>query len=167
MNYRQIYKHCYGEIPADKDGRSYEIHHIDGNHNNNHPANLQALSIQEHFDIHWKQGDYGACFLISVQMKRTPEEISELSRLTQLKNIKNGTHIFLDSEFKRRNALGEKNSQYGSFWITNGEKNIKLYGEEIPFGFRKGRTILWDNYRPKDKKTGRFKKFKKMLDKQV
>lgn len=32
--YRRIYEQHYGPIPKDEQGRSYEIHHIDGNHNN-------------------------------------------------------------------------------------------------------------------------------------
>lgn len=42
----------------------------------------------------------------------------------------------LDNSSRR----GEKNSQYGSFWVTNGEKNIKLKaGEEVPNGYMRGR----------------------------
>ena len=35
MNYRKIWETHNGEIPKDTDGRSFEIHHIDGNRNNN------------------------------------------------------------------------------------------------------------------------------------
>ena len=40
------------------------------------------------------------------------------------------------------NSKGEKHSQYGSYWITNGEINIKKKknDNEIPKGFYKGRT---------------------------
>ena len=41
-NYRKIYEQHYGPIPKDTDGRSYEIHHIDGNHNNNDINNLRV-----------------------------------------------------------------------------------------------------------------------------
>ena len=64
-SYRKIYKQYYGEIPVDADGRSFEIHHIDGDHSNNNPLNLKAVSIQEHYDIHYSQGDWYACLLIS------------------------------------------------------------------------------------------------------
>jgi len=52
-NYRKIYEQYYGPIPRDEQGRSYEIHHIDGNHSNNDPTNLKCVSIQEHYDIHY------------------------------------------------------------------------------------------------------------------
>ena len=56
-NYRKIYESHYGKIPKDKDGRSYQIHHIDGNHNNNHNTNLKSLTEKEHYEIHITQGE--------------------------------------------------------------------------------------------------------------
>jgi hypothetical protein len=56
INYRKIYEKIKGPIP-----KGYEIHHIDGNHNNNDIDNLKCVSIQEHYEIHKKQGDWGAC----------------------------------------------------------------------------------------------------------
>lgn len=40
--YRKIYENHFGPIPKDKDGRSYEIHHIDGNRKNNEISNLKC-----------------------------------------------------------------------------------------------------------------------------
>lgn len=38
---------------------------------------------------------------------------------------------------------GEKNSQYGSMWITNGDKNIKIKKSgQIPSGWRCGRSLV-------------------------
>ena len=62
-NYRKIYENHYGPIPKEENGRSYEIHHLDGNHHNNDPKNLKAVRIQEHYDIHYSQGDWSACLL--------------------------------------------------------------------------------------------------------
>jgi len=36
---------------------------------------------------------------------------------------------------------GDKNSQFGSFWITNGLENKKTRSEDIPNGWRKGRVL--------------------------
>ena len=102
-NYRKIYEQHYGPIPKDQDGRSYEIHHIDGDHTNNSPANLKAVTIQEHFDIHWAQGDYGACyFMISQRMNRTPEEIAIVASKQQRARVANGTHHLLGGEIQRK-----------------------------------------------------------------
>lgn len=64
-NYRKLYKSVFGEIPKDDLGRSYEIHHIDGNHNNNSIENLLCVSIEEHYNIHLSQGDFAAANLIA------------------------------------------------------------------------------------------------------
>jgi hypothetical protein len=69
QNYRKIWMDHFGEIPIDSDGRTYDIHHIDGNKNNNQIQNLIAVSIKEHFDIHHKQGDFEACKAISLRMQ--------------------------------------------------------------------------------------------------
>lgn len=60
--YRKIYEQTFGPIPVDSSGRTYEIHHIDGNHLNNDIENLKAMTIQEHYDIHNAQGDFGGLF---------------------------------------------------------------------------------------------------------
>ena len=143
-NYRRIYESHHGPIPKDQTGRKYEIHHIDGNRQNNHIENLKCVSIQEHYDIHFAQGDYGACFKLATRMKLSPEKISEIARLTVTKRNKdkvrdgshnllrqpdgssvgkestrkrlaNGTHPFLNSTIQRQNSL--KN-------ITNGTNNF-------------------------------------------
>jgi hypothetical protein len=46
------------------------------------------------------------------------------------------------SKVMRYSQTGKKNSQFGTMWITDGVCNRKiLRGEEIPTGFRKGRTL--------------------------
>lgn len=38
--------------------------------------------------------------------------------------------------------LGNKNSQYGSMWITDGASNKKIHkGDDIPTGWKKGRVL--------------------------
>jgi hypothetical protein len=79
MNYRRLFElHHNRKIKKEPNGRSYEIHHIDGDHYNNEPSNWLECTIQEHYDIHFSQGDYGACRKISKRMKLTPEENSAL-----------------------------------------------------------------------------------------
>jgi len=96
-DYRRIYEQYHGPIPKDKNGRTYEIHHIDGNRNNNNLNNLKAVSIKEHYDIHYSQGDWGACLLITRAMKILPEEKSRLGQLENQKRIIEGRHIFVNS----------------------------------------------------------------------
>jgi hypothetical protein len=67
--HRGVWMKHNGKIPIDEQGRSYEIHHVDSNPNNNSIDNLICVSIQEHFKIHFNQGDWGACSLILERMK--------------------------------------------------------------------------------------------------
>ena len=97
-SYRKIWESHNGPIPKDTEGRSYEIHHIDGNHNNDAIENLRLVTIQEHYDIHFEQGDYGACLAIIMRMN-VPVELSKklqsnLSRKVALRRIAEGTHNF-------------------------------------------------------------------------
>lgn len=55
MNYRKIWEDVNGPIPTDEFGRSYEIHHKDGNRKNNCLSNLICVSLEEHYEIHSKQ----------------------------------------------------------------------------------------------------------------
>lgn len=137
-NYRKIYEHHVGPIPRDSSGRKYEIHHIDGNKKNNHPDNLKCVSLQEHYDIHYSQGDWMACHKIAGKLKLSGEEISRLSRLHARQQLASGTHPFQkegqQSTLARRrleegthNFIGDRNPVHKQ--IANGTHNW-LGGEE-------------------------------------
>lgn len=129
-HYRKIYRDHYGPIPVDENGRTFEIHHIDGNNKNNDPSNLMALSIQEHYDIHYAQKDWGACHYLLIRMKRSPEEISKMASLAANKRLEEGVHIFQNPEFietiRQRNlaqsAKGEHPFQNPELINKNKEK---------------------------------------------
>lgn len=99
--HRRLYIKHHGSIPIDENGRSYEIHHIDGNHENNDISNLMAVSIREHYEIHKSQGDYNACALIAKKMKLSAEELSKLNKKIANDSVKNGTHPWLGGEVAR------------------------------------------------------------------
>jgi hypothetical protein len=119
--YRSLYEKHYGPIPLDTYGRTYEIHHLDGNRNNNDLSNLVALTIEEHFDIHYDQKDWAACLAISMRMKKTPEEISkiqsEVGRNSALKRKKLGTNPFC--------LTGENHHRYGVKHTKESKEKIK------------------------------------------
>lgn len=73
MDYRRIYEKHHGSIPVDEKGRTFDVHHIDGDRSNNDISNLVALSIEDHFEVHHEQGDYIACWYISERMGRGAE----------------------------------------------------------------------------------------------
>lgn len=97
--YRKIWEQFNGPIPKDHQGRSFEIHHIDGNRKNNDISNLKCVSIQEHYDIHYSQKDYGACYLIAKKMKMDMKDLSSIASKSALKaakkRVEEGTHQFL------------------------------------------------------------------------
>jgi hypothetical protein len=117
-NYRRIYEKVYGKIPKDSDGRSYEIHHIDGNHHNNDISNLKAVTIHEHYQIHLIQEDWDACLAMLRRMSVSPTEIGEMSRKAQKKRVAAGTH----------NLLGKNNPVHKK--IADGTHH--LFGNKNP-----------------------------------
>jgi DNA-binding NarL/FixJ family response regulator len=52
MNYRKLWETHYGPIPKDNMGRTFDIHHIDGNRKNNKIENLICVSLEDHYKIH-------------------------------------------------------------------------------------------------------------------
>jgi hypothetical protein len=80
MNYRKIWESAYGPIPRDTEGFSYEIHHVDGDHSNNHVDNLKLVTIKEHLSIHLEQGDWFAAALIAKRIGLGPDYSSSLQR---------------------------------------------------------------------------------------
>lgn len=119
MNYRKIWIDANGPIPKDSDGRTYEIHHKDGNRENNDLDNLMCLSIQEHYDIHLAQKDYQACHATKLRMKYSPEEISELaSKAAKSREIQ----IFNIPEVRAKNIASIKSKiENGTFHLLDGE----------------------------------------------
>lgn len=104
-NYRKIWEDANGPIPKDELGRSYEIHHIDGNRKNNDLSNLMCVSIQEHYDIHLKQHDHFACLIISSRMEISPEEKSRFSKLAILESKKNGNFFAAIEKAKKTKKI--------------------------------------------------------------
>ena len=85
-NYRKIYETHNGKIPKDDTGRRYHIHHIDGDRSNNQNSNLVALSIKDHYQLHFQQEDWAACIKLAGQMAWSHDEISKLCQLAAEKH---------------------------------------------------------------------------------
>ena len=111
--YRKIWEEHYGNIPCDSNGRTYEIHHKDGNRNNNQIENLVCLSIEDHYKIHFEQGDWSACLRMSKRMELSPEQ---------------------------KSFLATKATQ-GKIFITDGVNDRRIVDTStIPDGWKRGRT---------------------------
>lgn len=137
-SYRKIYEQHFGPIPKDEHGRSYEIHHKDGNRKNNDISNLSCVSIQDHYNIHYNQSDWGACYLIAKKMKLTPLEISELSKKVNRHRILTGEHHFCGDknpqkqEHNRIKSSKKMREQYETIWKNDPEnkKMRSLWGKK-------------------------------------
>lgn len=124
-NYRKIWIHHNGLIPKDENGISYEIHHLNGVPTDDRIENLKCISIQEHFDIHFENGDYKACELIAGRMKnpnlgrKMNEEWKKKQSLIQKEKVLNGTHHLLGGEIQR--TANKKRLADGTHNFLNGE----------------------------------------------
>jgi len=92
-NYRKVFERYYQASLLD----GIDIHHIDGDHFNNEPSNLQAVTLEEHYNIHKSQNDYYACVMIAQRMKIKPSDWAEMAKrngsLQAKENIKNGVGL--------------------------------------------------------------------------
>jgi len=96
LSYRKIWEAHYGPIPKDQ---IYDIHHIDGDRSNNDISNLRLVTPREHYDIHYAQGDWGACHSIAQQrLNITATEISDLASKQAKERVSNGTHHWLSEK---------------------------------------------------------------------
>lgn len=154
VNYRKIYEEYYGPIPVDEFGMSYDIHHIDGDRTNNDPANLKAVSLQEHMDIHMAQGDWGAAQAIYLRMNTTHEQRSAaatafaLARVADgthpwvgpeynLSKVRNGTHQFLGGEIQRRTTAKRLAEGTHNFQLMTKEERREIQLNRVAQGIHK------------------------------
>jgi hypothetical protein len=141
--HRKIYEEHVGKISKDSDGRTFDIHHIDGDHSNNVVSNLTAVSIQDHYDIHYARGDYGACIALAKRMKISPAERAELARIQQLKRSADGTHHFLGGEVSKKNA--QKRLESGDLQRISRDTQLKkVLNGTHPF-LKQNRTFKMKN----------------------
>jgi|SaaInl0LU_22_DNA_1037365.scaffolds.fasta_scaffold07450_4 hypothetical protein len=120
MNYRKLWESTYGDIPKDDKGRSYEIHHKDGNRKNNELSNLMCVSLDEHYEIHSKQyietgnmKDLAAARMLAGKLGKEADELRgfTLSSATRKKisdKLKGITH---SEERREAIKMGRKNGK--------------------------------------------------------
>jgi len=142
MNYRKIWRDAFGPIPKDEDGRSYDIHHIDGNKNNNDLSNLMCVSIKEHYEIHYKQKDWMAAHAISSRMKLSNEDRLDINK--KAAENRKGKKLSEVTKEKISNALkGRKCAEETKQKISKIHKGKKISEEtkQKMSNAMKGRTL--------------------------
>lgn len=143
--YRKIYEHHNGAIPVDESGRTYDIHHIDGDRSNNEPNNLLAVSIADHLAIHKSQGDYGACVRIMSRLALSPNEIANMARMNNLARVANGTHNLLGGEISRKSQ--RKRVEDGVHHFLSGEVQRNAAAKQVDQGSHRFQDKEWAKQR--------------------
>lgn len=144
--HRRIYEDYYNvRLPAD-----IEIHHIDGNHDNNDISNLIPVTIQEHFEIHKSQGDYAAAFRISQRMEISKEEKSKLASLAAIKANTEGKCGFILGHASMAGRIGgKKGGQYakenrtGIFALTPEQNKQRHFNSVVSKLINNGKACAW------------------------
>jgi|14_taG_2_1085336.scaffolds.fasta_scaffold72770_2 hypothetical protein len=108
INYRWLWEKEFGPIPKEPNGRSYQLHHIDGNAENNNFSNLLLVTLDEHIEIHRKQGDDAAVML--------------------LENMRGNTH----SGWKHSDDTKKKISETQKQKYKSGERIHPMLGKKRP-----------------------------------
>lgn len=136
MHYRKIWeKHNKTKLKP-----GMEIHHIDGNRDNNTPENLQAVTIEEHYNIHYNQGDFQAASFIAERMKLPLDEYLELKRKAGLKCYENktGFHKHSSEEKASNGSKGGKKVKAEKLGIFSDDYDRKAHGikcRDLKIGF--------------------------------
>jgi hypothetical protein len=119
--HRRTWEAYNGRIPVDEKGRSYEIHHIDGNHNNNEIENLACVSIEEHYKIHLNQGDLVEAALVAKRMRKVAEAKSLLKQAVDQKllTLQDANKVY---DIQKLAAEKNKNTSF----YNNGVRNFRL-----------------------------------------
>jgi hypothetical protein len=143
--HRKIFIKNYGPIPE-----GYDIHHIDGNHSNNTPTNLKAVSLQEHFDIHYSQGDFAAANRIAQRLGLTKEERSKLCALAAIKANKDGKCGFglghasiAGSIGGKKGGQSAKENKTGIFALTPEQNKQRHLNSVISKLIKNGKASAW------------------------
>jgi len=144
--HRRIYEDYHNtRLPSD-----VEIHHIDGNHSNNHISNLKPVSIKEHFDIHYAQGDWAACLLMSHRMKLSVEEKSKLASSAAKKGNAEGKCGFVLGHASRAGKEGgKKGGQYakenktGIFALSPEQNKQRHFNSVVSKLIKNGKASAW------------------------
>jgi len=139
--HRKIYEQYHGiKIPE-----GMEIHHIDGIHTNNDINNLKLVTWQEHYDIHYSQGDWAACLLISGRHAIPPEERSKLASLAATKANKEGKCGFGLGHASAAGKIGGKKGGAYAKENKTGIHSLSLDKEKIRiYNFQIAQAVKWN-----------------------
>jgi hypothetical protein len=127
-----------------------EIHHIDGNHNNNAIENLQPVTALEHYEIHKSQGDKAAAALIGIRAGISNEERRQLNREQAIKNNAAGVSGFKLGHASSAGKLGgkkgglhAKQNRTGIFALSPEKNKERHFNSVVTKLINNGKACKW------------------------
>jgi hypothetical protein len=127
-----------------------EIHHIDGNHNNNDITNLKPVTALEHYEIHLTQGDKAAAALIGVRANVPIKIRSQLSREQAVENNKLGVCGFGLGHASKAGKIGgkaggahAKKHCTGIFALTPEQNKQRHFNSVVSRLINNGKASAW------------------------
>nr|DAS97504.1 MAG TPA: HNH endonuclease [Caudoviricetes sp.] len=126
--YRKTWIAHHGDIPKDEKGRSYHIHHIDRNRENNDISNLIALPIYDHYLEHLNAEEWRAAFAIAINLDEDEISYDELCELAKkaAKVEDPSKHHFNLPEIRAKNIESlRRRIEDGTFHLLSGEIQSK------------------------------------------
>jgi len=127
-----------------------EIHHIDGNHENNQIDNLQPVTALEHYEIHKAQGDKAAAALIAVRAGIGYEERAALNREQAIKNNALGVSGFGLGHASRAGKVGgkkggtyAKENKTGIFALSAEQNKQRHFNSVVSKLIKNGKACAW------------------------
>jgi hypothetical protein len=82
-----------------------------------------ALSVKEHYDLHYAQGDWYAALKLAAEMKLSRKEKSDIAKKHAAKQLEEGTHPFQNPELGRRACQAQLDA--GTHPFQNPEINAR------------------------------------------
>lgn len=144
------YRKIYEQYHSIKILEGMEIHHIDGTHTNNDINNLKLVTWQEHYDIHYSQGDWAACLLISGRHSISPEERRRLASLAATKATKEGKCGFILGHASAAGKIGgkkggqfAKENKTGIFSLSPEQNKQRQMNSVISRLINNGKASAW------------------------
>ena len=127
-----------------------EIHHIDGNHQNNNIENLMAVTSQEHYNIHLAQGDKAAAALIGIRAGVSIEERRQLNREQAILNNALGKSGFKLGHASAAGKIGgkrggeyAKKNRTGIFALTPEQNKQRHFNSVVSRLIKNGKASAW------------------------
>lgn len=127
-----------------------EIHHVDGNHNNNFIENLLPVTALEHYNIHKAQGDKAAAALIAHRANISIEERTQLNREQALLNNAAGISGFGLGHAARAGRIGgkkggayAKQNRTGIFALTPEQNKQRHFNSVVSKMIKNGKACAW------------------------